>query len=156
MIAPGQPRAGGSTSHSRQVRITTSVYLLYTYVYIHPRFPSLSTLNVRFSYLSDGGPRDFEVGQLVPTLSQVRKPSASPFFHNVASCEHLGLDTISMFASLQVCSIFWFCVLYDCFTRLFYWGCADRRFINRSKMHRLRDRLILDVETNCCYFCIQR
>lgn len=131
VIALGQPRAGGSTSHSRQVRITTSVYLIYTYVYIHPRFPSLSTLNVRFSYLSDGGARDFEVGQSIPTLSQVRKPSASRFFYDVASCDHLDLDTISMFASLRVCSIFWSCVLYDCFTRLFYWDCTSRRFSNK-------------------------
>lgn len=131
VIALGQPRAGGSTSHSRQVRITTSVYLIYTYVYIHPRFPSLSTLNVRFSYLSDGGARDFEVGQSIPTLSQVRKPSASRFFHDVASCDHLDLDTISIFASLRVCSIFWSCVLYDCFTRLFYWDCTSRRFSNK-------------------------
>lgn len=92
---------------------------MYTYVYIHPRFPSLSTLNVRFSYLSDDGARDFEVGQSIPTLSQVKKPSASRFFHNVASCDHLDLDTISMFADLQVCSIFGlvFCTiaLHDCF-----------------------------------------
>ena len=91
----GQPRAGGSTSHSRQVRITTSFYLISTYVYIHPRFPSPKLIHLKPRLLfgisltkNAAALRSRGWSVETVTLGQVRKSSASRFFHNRCCIVH--------------------------------------------------------------------
>lgn len=71
-FCPGRPRAGGSTSHSRQVRITTSTYVCYT----HPRFPGLFTLTPPLSHGGSPSVPSWSVGVVLWTRS--RNPIHAP------------------------------------------------------------------------------
>lgn len=64
VFCPGQPRAGGSTSHSRQVRITTSALPYIHLRLLHPpTFSRLVHLKRFRPLLLAAGCQSFQVGQ---------------------------------------------------------------------------------------------
>lgn len=137
-FCPGRPRAGGSTSHSRQVRITTSTYVCYT----HPRFPGLFTLTPPLSHGGSPSVPSWSVGVVLWTRS--RNPIHAPLHSlTLEFCIDFfnDLDTILSPRSIHFFSSFltFFFSLVGFFEKLLYFDYTDFNFFD-SKTTSIQDR----------------